>query len=114
MNPLHNALAAATERLEALAGSKQDAASALRMTDVDMAVARAIEHADRRGDNLIKVRRVLVGAQGCMRGLYRQHLRCRTILLRGRASHLDTTSNLRPSHPLWIRSASTSAIVIRP
>ncbi|GLI66327.1 hypothetical protein VaNZ11_010106 [Volvox africanus] len=54
INPLHNALAAATERLESLATAKQDAATAIKQADVELGVARAIEYTDRRGDNLLK------------------------------------------------------------
>ncbi|KAG2446925.1 hypothetical protein HYH02_008080 [Chlamydomonas schloesseri] len=54
INPLHNALAAAAEKLEALSASKQDTAAAIKQADVELGVARAIEHADRRGDNLLK------------------------------------------------------------
>ncbi|KAG2498621.1 hypothetical protein HYH03_003368 [Edaphochlamys debaryana] len=54
LNPLHNALALAQERLESLAASKQDTASAIKAADVELGVARAIDHADRRGDGLLK------------------------------------------------------------
>lgn len=38
-----------------MGASKQDAGSAIKMGDVEVAVARAIDYADRRGDNLLKV-----------------------------------------------------------
>lgn len=54
ISPLHNALAAANEKLEMLSACKQDTGSAIKMGDVEVAVARAIDYADRRGDNLLK------------------------------------------------------------
>ncbi len=41
-------------RLEELAANKQDADKALTMNDVNAAAARAVDHADRRADNIIK------------------------------------------------------------
>ena len=41
-------------RIEELGIRKQDVASAVSLDDVGTAVSRAIEHADRRADNLIK------------------------------------------------------------
>ncbi len=41
-------------RLEELATRKQDIDKALTLNDVNAAAARAVEHADRRADNIIK------------------------------------------------------------
>ncbi len=41
-------------RLDDLASKKQDVATALNLDDVNVAVSRAIDHADRRADNIIK------------------------------------------------------------
>jgi hypothetical protein len=41
-------------KLDELSHGKQDIASAISLDDVNVAVSRAIDHADRRADNIIK------------------------------------------------------------
>eukprot|EP00197_Chlamydomonas_leiostraca_P010077 CAMPEP_0202877566 /NCGR_PEP_ID=MMETSP1391-20130828/30868_1 /ASSEMBLY_ACC=CAM_ASM_000867 /TAXON_ID=1034604 /ORGANISM="Chlamydomonas leiostraca, Strain SAG 11-49" /LENGTH=594 /DNA_ID=CAMNT_0049559623 /DNA_START=91 /DNA_END=1871 /DNA_ORIENTATION=+ len=54
ITPLHNSLAAVQLRLDELESKKQDKEAALTVEDVNAGVARAIDHADRRADNIIK------------------------------------------------------------
>jgi len=54
ISPLHASLADVKMRLEDLSVKKQDVASAVTVEDVNVAVSRAIDHADRRADNIIK------------------------------------------------------------
>ncbi len=44
ISPLHSSLAAVQQRLEELADAKQDRDKALTLDDVNMGVARAIDH----------------------------------------------------------------------
>lgn len=54
MSPLHSSLTEIKIRLEDLNQRKQDAESAVTLDDVSVAASRAIDHADRRADNIVK------------------------------------------------------------
>ena len=54
MSPLHSSLTEIKIRLEDLNQSKQDVETAVTLEDVNVAVSRSIDHADRRADNIVK------------------------------------------------------------
>ncbi|GAX79813.1 hypothetical protein CEUSTIGMA_g7253.t1 [Chlamydomonas eustigma] len=54
ISPLHNSMSDVKVRLEDLSNKKLDIIAAVSLDDVNTAVSRAIDHADRRADNIIK------------------------------------------------------------
>ena len=52
--PLSYSMSDVKGKLDELSHGKQDIASAISLDDVNVAVSRAIDHADRRADNIIK------------------------------------------------------------
>lgn len=54
LSPLHSSLGDVKVRLDELGQKKQDVATAVSLDDVNAAASRAIDHADRRTDNVIK------------------------------------------------------------
>jgi len=54
ISPLHNTLMAVQLRTEEIMESKQDRATAITIEDVNVATSRAVDHADRRSDSIMK------------------------------------------------------------